>query len=110
MAVSGTAQEFGTGLAGLLKEYTAKMRKRVKSVELAKKFAKSKGLKISATPDGQAMQMEFQALESALFNLTREASQLAEQGKVDDLTRVELRLRLAELEGLLHAYRVQMHS
>ena len=47
----------------------------------------------------------FDALEPAVMNLARNVSQMIEHGDLDDLTRLELQLRLAEFEDSIRSTR-----
>ena len=93
------AQKHARGLVRLLKEYASKLQR------IAAEFERRRDINM---PHGKGfavgdLLVRTQAVRPALLNVTREASALAEQGDVSDLDRLELRLRLAEVEGLLAA-------
>ena len=103
------AQIYGHGITNLLKEYASKLAIRLDDI---RKYRESlRGRKNIWThsdewanaDEWQMHRIMFENLRHSLLTLTREASQLAEQGAVDDITRIELRLRLAEVEGLIQA-------
>jgi hypothetical protein len=53
----------------------------------------------------ELLKLHFQHLSPAAEDLVRYASQMIEHGKMDDVTRLELRLRLVDLEHALVAAR-----
>jgi hypothetical protein len=102
------AQEIAGGLMPLLKEYTKKLTDKTKEVEeFQRRFNEVKATK--AQTDVVRAQRDFDSLRFGLFrlftpanDLVREASQIVEHGKVEPVTRLELSLRLAEFEAILH--------
>ena len=90
-----TAQKYARGLIRLLKEYAGKL----------EGLAAERHRRATVPPygDWSELKRRVQAMRPALLNVTREASGQAEQGDVRDLARLELRLRLAEVEELLQA-------
>jgi hypothetical protein len=108
--VSQPAQQFASGLAELLKEYAEKMALRLGELRSAREKWRDLKSPPRSSADWLAMSDEVGHLESALLRLTREASQLAEQGAVEDLTKFELRVRLAEVEGQLSAFRTLLNQ
>ncbi len=99
MAEVIVAQQHARRLVRLLKEYARKLQDIVGEYEKRRDVGTSHARGYSV---GDLM-LRAQSVRPALLNVTREASGLAEQGDVSDLDRLELRLRLAEVEGLLQA-------
>jgi DNA-binding transcriptional regulator YbjK len=97
------AQKFASGLALLLKEYAAKLEQRLEEARRARSQARERKAQWVGSSEFHAITFGNSVLTSALLTATREASQLAEQGAVDDLTRIELTLRRAEVEGLINS-------
>jgi soluble cytochrome b562 len=114
MPDQSAAQRFACGLALLLKEYAEKLQHMHEELRKVKRDAKRAVLPTkrptwTGSPEWNKWQHRVGPLQSALLNATRDASQLAEQGDVDDLTRVELRLRLAEVEAYVQAINQELH-
>ena len=82
-------------LTGLLKEYTAKLQQ-MRERAFAYQLDRRKG--IPRDYEVQAWQMERIRLADPLGELARHTSQIIEHAGIDETTRVELRIRLAELE------------
>src|SRR3954464_1341286 len=94
------AEQFAKGLASLLEEYSRKTSSLLAEIRRARDHHQSRNILFSSSsPDWKSFDSQVNHLEGALFTMTREASQLAEQGAVDDLTKMILRVRRAELEG-----------
>lgn len=110
MPVQTDADQYAEKLIVLLKEYTDKIRRW--SAEVSKeKFAASmtKG-RYFGSPEWHRTNKRYRALQGPLEKLTRESSQLSEQGAVEDGNRIELSIRRAELEGLMSAFEDVMKS
>jgi hypothetical protein len=108
MPAEPEAEKFAHGLALLLKEYAGKLEDRISDLREARERCRERKVAFFDSKDFQVFMQRFSAVDSALLTATREASQLAEQGAVSDLTRIELQLRLAEVEGLIHSWRQAM--
>ena len=104
-----TTQQFGSGMTKLLNEYATKLEKRLADIRAARDLSRNLGEAWNKSRDWEVADRLMERLLPALHSVTREASQLAEQGAVDDITRVELRIRLAEVEGLLDAIDIALH-
>jgi hypothetical protein len=95
----------------LMKEYTEKLEKFVQEAEsLQQAFSKSppKGEDDQRRAKERLSRIEDRAshLSFAVDELNRRVSQMIEQGQLDsELQRVELKLRLAELENAMNAAR-----
>jgi len=100
-------QTVAAGLVPLLKEYAQKL------VEIGTCTRRAQRLYAKARLEKQQLaaqraQADFESLRFALnrllpstTDLSREASQLVEHGKLEPVTRLELALRLAEFESAL---------
>jgi hypothetical protein len=104
------AQAFAKGLVALLKEYAATLQRLWQDIRDARENARSRKVPPLATPEWIALGQRMSNLQGPLFNMTRQASQLAEQGAVYDLTKLELRVRLADVEGHIHAINHLLNS
>jgi len=102
-------EQFVRAAVPLMKEYTEKLEKIVKEAEsLQQAFTKTppKGEHQTRRAQEQLSRIEERAsrLSSAVDELNRRVSQMIEQGQLDsELQRVELKLRLAELENAMNA-------
>lgn len=96
-------EQFANGLISLLKEYTPKLQARLIEVQNAGVIAKNKGENWVNSGAWQVLHDLFMSTQHPLLDATRAASQLAEQGAVTDIQRIELQIRRAEVEGLLRA-------
>jgi len=98
-AVIGSAQETAERLAPLLKEYAEKLRalneRAMEAQDLGERGRARAG---SLTMRGVAH--EYTLLSSAVLELSRMASQLVEHADLDRVTQIELKLRVAELDGI----------
>jgi len=110
MAQETEAEMFGRGVCKLLQEYAQKLEQRMSEMRAAKQAAQMRKINFVGSTEWQSLQQRIGSLSQALLTATREASQLAEQGDVRDLTRFELRLRRAEVEGLIHASEFLLNS
>ncbi len=93
-----SAQLYAHGLAGLLKDYAAKLESLREEVRIR---SSDWGLPVSGNRRWAGLRDRYKSLVTPLLNVTRTASELAEQGDVGDLEILELRLRLADVESLL---------
>lgn len=95
------AEVYGRQLVELLKEYAGKIERWISEIKRIR--TQGRGDLYLNHPERTAMEMQLRALFPSITNLTRESSQLAEQGKINDATRIELKTRRAEVEGLMQA-------
>lgn len=100
------APRFAEGLIQLFIDYVPKLERMYAEVKEQKKLVTRGGG--SGSGSGGTLELmpirdRFYPLQAALLDATRVASQLAEQGAVGDLARFQLRIRLAEVEGLIAA-------
>ncbi|OWK45016.1 hypothetical protein FRUB_01347 [Fimbriiglobus ruber] len=104
----------------LLKEYLNKVTGVQKQIrDLRNEYEQSNGVYGADTnaiykAEFDSLQQYFNRLNPALDFFSQQVSGMIEQGQVDPLTRVELQMRLAELESallqipyLLQAYRIR---
>lgn len=97
--------QFVRAVVPLMKEYTEKLERIVKRADsLQQEFSKTppKGDEKKRRAQDQLLRIHDQAsrLASAVNELNRRVSQMIEHGQLDsELDRVELKLRLAELEN-----------
>jgi hypothetical protein len=106
--VNPRAERQAATLISLLKEYTDKLnqlRARARAFmtpsALAKLDAKSVELERISFQD------EHLRLIPALDQLMRESARMIEHGVIDDITRLEMEVRLAEFEGVYWAFQHQ---
>lgn len=111
-------QEVGLRLAPLLKEYAEKVLQLSDAIRtLQDNHSDLKnGPKVPVAGEAK-IRLEFGNLEfrakrlvTPAEDLCRHVSQFVEHGKLDLPTRLELSLRLAELEGALHALRRRLKA
>jgi len=104
-----TGEQFVQAAIPLMKEYTEKLEKFVQQAEsLQQAFSKSppKGKHEHRRATERLSRIEEQAshLSFAVDELNRRVSQMIEQGQLDsEIQRVELKLRLADLENAMNA-------
>jgi soluble cytochrome b562 len=101
MQPESQGEKFARQVARLLQEYATKLDKELADLRASKLQAAKVSKVFIGSPEHRGYQIRFQHLQQALHRATREASQLAEQGDVEDGTKMALRLRLADVEGLL---------
>lgn len=110
MQMQTDADQYAKTLIALLKEYTDKIRLWLTEVQQARSSTSLLKRPFHGSPEWRRSQERYSTLEGPLQQLTRESSQLAEQGAVEDGSKIELSIRRAELEGLMHALRNTMYS
>jgi hypothetical protein len=102
-----TAQDIGTKLLPLLKEYRKKLRLQSKQARVLQarssnaKLSGLKGVPASVQLEYESLQWSHLRLATPAQDLIRQASQLVQHGKLKTATRMELSLRLAEFEAAL---------
>jgi hypothetical protein len=102
-----TTQETAKALISLLNEYTEKLRKmsqRARAIQTNHRVQQGRGIKsnLETTRAFDILTNTYYRLMTPVDDLTRESSQLVEHGKLGISTRVELALRLGELEAAKH--------
>jgi hypothetical protein len=110
MAKADFSQDFGRGMTDLLREYAQKLENRLAELRRARDNTRSRKEPWMHSTDWQVFERMFSRIQSEILNATREASQLAEQGAVDDITRIELRLRLADVESLMDGIQTLLYQ
>ena len=108
----GVPKQFAKKVKALLIEYTEKFnRARREILELRREVGELGKGSIKRDPRIENWTKEIKDLEllavslsSAGAKLARHVSQYVEHGKLDDLTKLELTLRLVEFEGAMRAY------
>jgi hypothetical protein len=107
-AVIDQPETFTAAVVPLLKEYTAKFQDWFQQMETAFKSGLSVPPKIGAALRVDRSQAQLDTLVEVwnrarppAYELARQVSGMIEQGPISPLERVELRLRLAEFEGVL---------
>lgn len=108
---TASADPFARHAITLMKEYGAKMEEYKKRAQVALRRAKQANAKPSLgirlkdprviIREHQVLSQEVDELKPAMLSLARIVSQKLEHSEFDDLTRLELRLRLAEFENTL---------
>lgn len=104
-------RSFGEAIAPLLKEYSSRLNDAMESLtKRAIEYASMLSLKDDPEKNiaAKLLEIERQRLESLLpgiERLARQTSQQLDHGVLDELSRIELEARLAELEGLLQTAR-----
>jgi hypothetical protein len=102
---TATPNDFAAAVIPLLKEYTAKLEHFCEEKQdIAKPRSPEDHRKILM------LRERFAKLASPLHHLAEHVSQQIEHGKLDDLARLELKLRLAELEGAMQMTESLIHS
>jgi hypothetical protein len=92
MGESSPSFEYAKGLIRLLKEYSEKLNTLLSDVNEDDKHAHWSQL-------GEF----FDSMRGGLMDLSRRASELADQKEVEPIHRVELRIRRAEIESLIRS-------
>lgn len=111
MSTQATAegQRLAEGLIPLLKEFTRKLRsKRKEAQEIKGQLAKQGGLFGGSVDEwlnlqNRLLQESFRELRPAATQLAQEVSQLVEHANLNEITKLELRLRFAEYQSALRA-------
>jgi len=104
-AVIDPTETFTATAVPLLKEYTAKVLalhedlRAIKGLAVESRYGKDTPRIVSAEYD--AVRSRFQRLNPAARAFAQNVSGMIDQGRVTPMERAELRLRLAELEGVL---------
>jgi hypothetical protein len=101
------AQEVAERLSPLIKEYTQKIlalngKLQVTQHEQFKIVDRSPAAKQLTAQEFNMWRFSFLRLQTAVNDLIRQTSQFVEHGKLKLSTKLELSLRLAELEGAMH--------